>query len=186
MNTLTVAGIDPGLSKTGFSVVQFQATRVPQIIHHEVIKTSAEKGLKGRAKLLSDRERTVNVSVEIVDRLVKFDPNFVSMEDFVFMGNRGRSESQTVRVVENILVECRSAGYDTSVYDNAYWKHVLMKCRTATKEQVRHYVCRALQIPEEIWVKTDRGGHMLDAVALALTHVKLLKLKGVPVPWSTI
>lgn len=185
MNDLIVAGIDPGLATTGLVLLRFRRNSVPKLEHFQTVKTAAPKGIKGRAKITSDRDRTdllTSSILDIFDTVQK--PDAIALEDFVFMGNRGTAESQLIRLVENMRMVFTAGRYPTAIYDNAYWKTVLMQCRTANKEQVRHFVCRTLHLNAEEWAKRDRGGHMLDAAGLALTYAKLLKLKGADVPWE--
>lgn len=172
---IKILGIDPGLAHTGWALLEGDPISGDILIteHYGVIKTVKWRDKRKKIKIPT-RERLDQIALELQKIIAEHEPQYVVVEDFVFYGNKGGTTSTMPVLVETIRMLGRALGYNVEIYTNGTWKKILLKNHVANKNQVQHYVHRALHLPTAEWDKKDRGGHIRDAMALGLTHWKYI------------
>lgn len=171
----TVLGVDPGLNHTGWALVSVDCTnRACQFGGAGgVIRTQKWRD-KDKTLVYPDRMRIDTISEQLEDILLKHLPDVLVIEDFVYFGNKGKTTSTMPTLIENLRLLGRRLNIETKIYPNGDWKLWLLKNRMAKKNQVQHYVHRALNLNTAVWDKKDRGGHIRDAMGLALCEVVII------------
>ena len=158
---MRVLGIDPGLTRCGYAVVDGQGPGAATAISLGVIRTPATDELPYRLAAL----RT-----EIVDLLHEFRPDVVSVERVFFQVN--------VRTAMSVgqasgLALCEAAAYGCVVvqYTPNEVKDAVAGYGAAGKEQVAKMVQARLKLS-----KPPKPADAADAAALALCHLAVAPL----------
>ncbi|TVQ65471.1 MAG: crossover junction endodeoxyribonuclease RuvC [Spirulina sp. DLM2.Bin59] len=151
--SMRILGIDPGLARVGFGLVEFVAGEPPQLLHCGIIETAAKTVLG---------DRLITIYNDLHELLGQSEPDLVAVEKLFFyrMGN-------TIAVAQArgvILLALAQAGCAIVEFTPAQVKQSLTGYGNAKKPDVQDAVMRELQL-ERIPQPDDAA----DAIALALT-----------------
>jgi Holliday junction resolvasome RuvABC endonuclease subunit len=173
-----ILGLDPGTASFGWDVLEGDTTL------GKVLKPMMAFGLwktekwadKALGIAFSNRERIDMQVGRVVEAIREHQVTHVVMEDFVYMGGRGDVPSAMVALIESIRIACRTLGVPCEIFTNGHWKQILLKCRTANKNQTSHYLTheKALKLDAAYLKANDPGYHIRDAIGLAYCRFKYL------------
>lgn len=164
---MRILGIDPGLASTGWAI-----TDGLSLIAHGIISTKKWND-KEKTEEIADRDRIDTISERLDDIVIEFKPQQISIEDFVYFGNRGKTSSNMSALIENMRISFKQHNIPVTIYANGQWKRILLGNYRANKKQVEHYINRIMTIDFK-----DRGGHVYDSIGLALAKRKVLMKEG--------
>ncbi|OGR83666.1 MAG: crossover junction endodeoxyribonuclease RuvC [Elusimicrobia bacterium RIFCSPHIGHO2_02_FULL_57_9] len=157
----TVLGIDPGVSETGWAVLD-NGSGSPRLVDSGLIKTSPRTELPERLRFIHSS------LVEIIDR---HSPGAVAIEEMFFLKAaytiRGTLQARGV-----ILLAAAQARRPISEYNPRTVKMALTGSGTAVKAQMQQLVRTALGLCELL--KPD---DVADAAAIALCHLRSQRVK---------
>jgi Holliday junction resolvasome RuvABC endonuclease subunit len=166
-----ILGLDPGLASSGWAVLEWDTgtNTVRTTKNYGVIRT--KKWADSYKEIeIPKRERIDYIGCEIQKVVAETVPQAIVMEDFVYFGNKGKTTSDMPALIENIRMLGRMMGYEVQIYSNGEWKKLLLRNHQASKEQIQHYIHNKLKLDKTYWDALDKGGHIRDAMALALTY----------------
>ena len=156
--TRRVLGIDPGLTRCGFGVVD-DAPSGFRVVEQGAIVSSPDEPLP---------DRLANLFARLTELIARWGPQAVAIER-VFMKSNQRTAVPSIQA-SGIAMACASrGGSPVFEYSPAQVKQTVVGSGTATKEQVRFMVERLVK----------GGGEMttpdaVDAVAVAIAHHNLM------------
>lgn len=156
-----VLGIDPGLDRTGWSVVRRTERGALSLIACGLIHTAA-------AQELSARLHYIHKELEKI--LKTYAPDQVAMEQNFFL-KRAVTMANTVMTRGVIILACEQAGKVISFYPPKRVKMILCGTGTADKKQVQRMVQLTLNLD-----KKPEPDDVADAVAIAICHHKTAPL----------
>jgi crossover junction endodeoxyribonuclease RuvC len=154
--TLRVLGIDPGLTRCGFAVVDGRGPTTATAITMGVIRTSLADELPQRLASLRD---------ELVLLIQEFAPDVVSVERVFFQTNV-RTAMSVGQASGLALCEAAAAGCEVVQYTPNEVKNCVAGYGAATKLQVQKMVQTRLKLS-----KLPTPADAADAAALALCHL---------------
>ena len=149
-----VIGIDPGLAKTGFAVVE-PLERGGRVCHSGNINTDSRHSLE---------ERLSTIYHELSQLFQQWTPDLMVMEDVFVVKEFPMAAIQLGEVRGVIRLAAKNTGIPISEVKPTEVKSALTGSGRAGKEQIKRVVRRILYIEDKI--KSD---HISDAMALALT-----------------
>ena len=150
-----VLGIDPGLTRCGYSVVEGHGRRA-RALALGVLTTPATDPLPTR---LADLQRDIRAL------LVEFSPQVVAVERVLFQVNV-RTAMSVGQASGIAMAEAASAGCEVVQYSPNEVKQAVAGYGAATKEQVQVMVQTLLGL-----ATLPQPADAADAAALALTHL---------------
>jgi crossover junction endodeoxyribonuclease RuvC len=153
---LRVLGIDPGLTRCGYAVVDGHGPTVATAVSLGVIRTPATDELPYRLAAL----RT-----ELVDLIEEFEPDVVAVERVFFQINV-RTAMSVGQASGLALCEAASAGCQVVQYTPNEVKGAVTGYGSASKEQVQKMVQSRLKLS-----RLPRPADAADAAAIALCHL---------------
>ncbi len=157
-DSLTVVGIDPGTTATGYGVVRRSSGGPLELLECGVVRPTA------RAPL-ADRIREIFEEIQRV--LDGFEPEVVSVEN-VFQGKNARSALVLGHARGAILLAASLRGVEIREYSPREIKKAVVGKGSATKEQV------GFMVQERLRLKTrPKPADAADGVAAALCHFVL-------------
>ena len=152
---MRILGIDPGLQRTGFAVVESHGGRLRYVASGTISTLEAPRGeLPLRLKLIFEG---VN---EVVRR---YGPDAASIE-IVFVNVNPQSTLLLGQARGAALAALVSRGMTVAEYTALQMKKAVVGHGQARKEQVQAMVARLLQLPRE------PGRDAADALGLAIAH----------------
>ena len=154
--TIRVLGIDPGLTRCGFAVVDGRGPGSATAVTMGVIRTPPTDELPYRLAAL----RT-----ELVSLLEEFSPDVVSVERVFFQVNV-RTAMSVGQASGLALCEAASAGCQVAQYTPNEVKNSVAGYGAATKQQVQKMVQARLKLSQ-----LPKPADAADAAALALCHL---------------
>jgi crossover junction endodeoxyribonuclease RuvC len=154
--TLRVLGIDPGLTRCGFAVVDGRGPSAAVAITMGVIRTPPADELPQRLASLRD---------ELVSLIREFEPDVVSVERVFFQTNV-RTAMSVGQASGLALCEAAAAGCEVVQYTPNEVKNTVAGYGAATKEQVQKMVQTRLKLS-----RPPTPADAADAAALALCHL---------------
>ncbi len=154
--TLRVLGIDPGLTRCGFAVVDGRGPSAAVAVTMGVIRTPATDELPQRLAALRD---------ELVSLIQEFAPDVVSVERVFFQTNV-RTAMSVGQASGLALCEAASAGCEVVQYTPNEVKNTVVGYGSATKQQVQKMVQTRLKLSQ-----LPKPADAADAAALALCHL---------------
>jgi crossover junction endodeoxyribonuclease RuvC len=149
-----IIGIDPGLAKTGFAVVE-PLQRGGRVCHAGNINTDPGHSLE---------ERLSTIYHELSQILRKWNPNLMVLEDVFVVKQFPMAAIQLGEVRGVIRLAAKNMSIPISEMKPTEVKSALTGSGRADKGQIKRVVRRLLHIEDSI--KSD---HISDAMALALT-----------------
>jgi crossover junction endodeoxyribonuclease RuvC len=162
VRNMIIMGIDPGLSFTGFGVVEKKGNEL-RSLGFGGISTSSGKPLSSRLG---------KIYGEVYELIRKYGPDLVVLEELFFSKN-ARSAMVVGQARGGILLAAEHAGVDVEEYTPLQVKQSLVGYGRAGKGQVKYMVRAILGIEEDI-----NSSHASDALALAICHAHHEKLGG--------
>lgn len=156
-----VLGIDPGLSVTGYGVVE--GTQPPRAHRAGVIRTDPE---------LAMPKRLVDLHDSLVDLLEETRPDAVAME--TLFTNRNLQTAMSVgRASGVVLLAAGRTGVPVSEYVPTAVKSAVTGDGSADKSQVQAMVARLLKL-----AAPPTPADAADALAIALCHLRVAPLEA--------
>jgi len=157
-----VLGIDPGLTRCGYAVID--ATSATQVTARAmgVLRTPATDPLPNR---LADLRR------ELAALIAEHQPQVVAVEQVFFQVNV-RTAMSVGQASGLALAEAAASGCEVHQYTPSQVKSAVVGTGTATKQQVQHMVKARLALSA-----LPRPADAADAAALALCHIAMAPLR---------
>lgn len=151
---MRVIGLDPGLRKTGFGIIEFENNK-PKYINSGVISTVGKNNaLDYRLKIIVD---------SLTDIIKEYQPTFACIEKvFVNMNPQGTLLLGQARGA--IIATCIMHNLSITEYSALQIKKSVVGYGHADKNQVAKMVCHLLSLEGNL--QSDSA----DALAAAITH----------------
>jgi crossover junction endodeoxyribonuclease RuvC len=159
---MIIMGIDPGLSSTGYGVVEKKGDKLKPL-GYGGINTSSRKSLSSRID---------KIYCEVKELLEDYRPDLLVLEELFFNTNV-RSAMLVGQARGGILLAAAHAGVEVEEYTPLQVKQSLVGHGRADKKQVEYMVRALLSIKEEIG-----SSHASDALALAICHAHRERMRG--------
>lgn len=150
-----VIGVDPGLTRCGYAVLEVVPGRAPQALSMGVIRTAASDPLPTRLGELHG---------EIAGLLAEFSPSAVAVEQ-VFFQNNVRTAMSVGQASGVIIGLAASAGCEVAQYTPSQVKDAVAGWGGADKSQVQKMVQQRLGL-----TALPKPADAADAAAIALCH----------------
>lgn len=154
--TVRVLGIDPGLTRCGYAVLDGRGTGSTVAVSLGVIRTPAGDPLPGRLAALRG---------ELAALLTEFEPDAVAVEQIFFQVNV-RTAMSVAQVSGLALAEAAARGCEVVQYTPNQVKDAVAGWGGAGKEQVQKMVQARLGL-----ARRPQPADAADAAALALCHL---------------
>jgi crossover junction endodeoxyribonuclease RuvC len=152
---MRILGIDPGLQRTGFGVVDVAGARLSYVASGIISTREAPRGdLPGRLRLIYDGVREV---------VATYAPSCASAE-IVFVNVNPQSTLLLGQARGAALAALVSTDLPVAEYTALQMKKSVVGHGLATKAQVQAMVCRLLALPG------CPGADAADALGLAIVH----------------
>ena len=155
LNPHVVLGIDPGLTRCGYAVLQTENSQSVRALALGVVRTPATMALPGRLALLQ---------TEIGELLGQFRPGAVAIEQ-VFFQNNVRTAMSVGQASGVVLALAATAGCDVAQYTPSQVKSAVAGWGGADKSQVQKMVQQRLGLSV-----APKPADAADAAAIALCH----------------
>jgi crossover junction endodeoxyribonuclease RuvC len=159
---MIIMGIDPGLSFTGYGVVEKEGDRLHSL-GFGGITTSSRKSMSSRLAKIYD---------EVRELIESYEPDLLVVEQLFFNTNV-RSAMAVGQARGGILLAAEHNGVAVEEYTPLQVKQSLVGHGRADKDQVKYMVRTILKIEQDI-----KSSHASDALALAICHAHHEKLQG--------
>jgi crossover junction endodeoxyribonuclease RuvC len=158
-----VLGIDPGLTRCGYAVVDGRGPGAAVAVALGVIRTSATDPLP---------QRLAAVRAELAALIVEFAPAAVAVEQVFFQANV-RTAMSVGQVSGLALAEAAAAGCDVVQYTPSQVKDAVAGYGGADKAQVQKMVQARLGL-----ARPPKPADAADAAALALCHLAIAPVRA--------
>ncbi len=160
-----VLGIDPGLTRCGYGVVDWRGPSRVKAISAGVISTEPSAELPNRL---------ATIQREVRELIAEFDPKVLAIERVLFQVN-----VQTAMSVGHasgvVMAEAANAGCDVIQYSPNEIKLAVTGWGGADKQQVERMVRAQLKIEHEL-----KPVDAADAIAVALCHTAVVGIPEAP------
>ena len=156
-----VLGIDPGLTTTGYGVIE-SAGATPQAVAAGVVRTPPE---------LPVAQRLVVLKEDLVDLIREYEPAEAALEQ-VFVNRNRQTAMSVARASGVVMLALAEAGLEVTEYTPSAVKMALCGYGAASKEQVQKVVAMRLGLPG-----VPSPADTADALAIALCHLQSLPLR---------
>ncbi len=153
-----VLGIDPGLTRCGYAVVDGKQVTSARAVSMGVIRTSPSEPLASRLAMLRS---------EFTALIAEFEPDSVAVEQVFFQVNV-RTAMATAQASGLALAEAALAGCEVIQYTPNQIKDAVAGWGGAGKEQVQKMVQTRLKL-----TALPKPADAADAAAIALTHLAM-------------
>jgi crossover junction endodeoxyribonuclease RuvC len=154
-------GIDPGLNRTGYALLE-RSAQGPRLIEGGVIRSTAGKSLAERVHEIGDGVREV---------IAELRPEAVAIEQVFSHPTHPRTAVLMAHARGAILMAAIDAGLTVAHYTPRQIKRLLTGSGKASKEQVQHAIRTELGLPSVL-----EPNDVADAFAVALCHYHSLRL----------
>ena len=148
-------GIDPGLNRTGYSIL-LRTDRGPRLIEGGVIRSTVSKPLA---------DRVLEIGQGLREILEEHRPEAVAIEQVFSLGKNPKSSLLMAHARGALLFAMAEAGLSVVHYSPTQVKKLLTGSGTADKSQVQQAVQRELGL-----AKILEPNDVADATAIALCH----------------
>ncbi|MDJ0961694.1 MAG: crossover junction endodeoxyribonuclease RuvC [Acidimicrobiia bacterium] len=156
-----VLGIDPGLTRTGYGILETRGSRSRAVVAG-VIRTDPAAGIAQRLAELYHDLREIVAEHDIAEAAIE--------EVFV---NRNLHTAMAVGRASGVaLLAMGEAGVPVTEYSPSAVKMALCGYGSADKEQVQKVVAMRLELPQ-----APKPADAADALAIALCHVQALPMR---------
>ncbi|OPX62896.1 MULTISPECIES: crossover junction endodeoxyribonuclease RuvC [unclassified Methanoregula] len=158
---MIVIGIDPGLARMGYGVIETERGVPPRPLCHGCIETSARD--------LSHPERLLAVYTEVDRLLEQYQPSHLALEKLFF--SRNISSAMAVSEVRGIvLLAAAQRRIPVTEYTPNQVKQAITGSGRADKRQVQEMIRRLLRLGE-----IPRPDDAADALSIALCHIHIMR-----------
>lgn len=157
-----VLGIDPGLTRTGYGLVQ--RSNPPQAVSAGVIRTSKDAPVA---------ERLAELHRDLAELIDEYHPDLLAIEG-VFTNKNLRTALSVSRASGMALLAAAQAGLPVVEYTPTAIKLAVAGDGRATKAMVQQMVVRRLKLAE-----APKPADAADALAVALCHLQSLRTRVV-------
>ncbi len=161
---MKIMGIDPGLAKTGWGVIELQANSKICLIGYGCITTSKNYKMD---------ERLSSIYGEICELISKFKPDEGSIEEIFFASN-AKTAINVAHARGVIMIALNHSGIKVFEYTPLEIKKAVVGYGKADKAQVQ-YMVRSIMGLKEV----PKPDHASDAIAAALCHGNAFKLNSI-------
>ena len=159
--SIRVLGVDPGLTRCGYAVVDGLGGRASSAVSMGVIRTPAADPLP---------QRLAALRAELVDLLQQFRPDVVAVEQVFFQVNV-RTAMSVGQASGLALCEAAAFGCEVVQYTPNQVKDAVAGYGGAGKQQVQKMVQARLKL-----ARLPQPADAADAAALALCHLAMAPL----------
>ena len=153
--TVRVIGIDPGLTRTGYGVVDRSSGGLVAV-GFGVVRTAPDR---------PQAERLADLGAEIGAVIEQFGPEVAAVER-VFFNNNVKTAMSVGQASGVVLASAASAGLEVATYTPTDVKQSVVGFGSATKAQVGSMVCALLRLDA-----APKPPDAADACALAICHI---------------
>ena len=150
-----VIGVDPGLSITGFGILDYKGANI-QVVAYGTIKPPAGEALPNRLEYLNSH---------MTELLEKFEPQVMAIEDTFFSKNV-KSALLLGQARGVLLLAAASKGIPSVEYAPRKVKQSVVGNGAADKKQVQYMVQQILKMDEPL-----KPLDISDALAIGLCHI---------------
>ncbi len=158
---MKILGIDPGLDRTGWAVLQKDGAAPPRLIASGLIHTPKNTPLEKRLATIFD----------MLSALVRAHaPDEAAIEE-VFFSKRADTQANTTHARGVILLACEKGGVPISSYNPKIIKKTVSGSGAAEKRQMQRMVQLTLNL-----ASVPEPDDVADAMAAALCHLRLAPL----------
>jgi crossover junction endodeoxyribonuclease RuvC len=151
-----VLGIDPGLTRTGYGIIE-KSGATEKAVAAGVIRTEPSHPL-GR--------RFVELARDLREIVAEYEPKMAAIEQ-VFVNNNRQTAMSVARASGVALLVLSEAGLDTAEYTPSAVKMALTGSGVADKQQMQRVVAMRLGLPS-----APAPADAADALAVALCHIQ--------------
>ena len=155
---MKVLGIDPGVGRVGWAIVEKNQT--DQLLASGCFETTPNSPLPSRL---------VKIHLFLSDLIKQYQPDHASVED-VFFATNAKTAMSVGAARGVILLTCSLAGLPIFNYTPLQVKSAITGYGKADKKQVEFMVVKLLKLKE-----TPKPDDTVDAIAIALTHLAIYK-----------
>jgi len=159
---MNVLGIDPGVSETGWAVLESSPGAAVRLVASGLVKTYPREPL-------GERLRAIHGALAAV--LQAHRPDAVAVEEMFFL-KAAHSIRSTLQARGVILLAAAQARKPVSEYNPRTVKLALTGSGAAAKAQMQRVVQSSLGLPERL-----RPDDVADAAAIALCHLRAQRVK---------
>lgn len=152
---MKVMGIDPGLAKVGYALIQQPYTLNENVLFGEITTLSKQP--------LSERLQTIYKSIRTI--AAEHQPDAVALEDIFFAANV-KTAVQVAQGRGVAILATAELGIELAQYTPLQIKMAVTGHGTAPKHQVKEMVRVILNLPE-----VPGSDHAADALAAAICHI---------------
>ena len=152
--TIRVLGIDPGLTKTGWGVVDSTGSRVAHVAH----------GVIAASRDLSFASRLLHIYRQVEEVVERFGPHEAAIEE-TFVSVNASSTLKLGHARAAAILGVAQSGIEVSEYAARFVKKAIVGTGAAEKAQIAFMIRRLL--PSAGFTTSDSA----DALAVAITHV---------------
>lgn len=153
---MRVLGIDPGLTRCGFGVVDGISGRPPKLVAVDVVRTPHE---------LDTARRLVLIERRVEEWIVGYRPTAVAVER-VFAQHNVQTVMGTAQAAGVAMLVAARLGIPVTLHTPSEVKAAITGSGRAAKGQVGTMVTRILKLEEQ-----PKPADAADALALAICHV---------------
>jgi crossover junction endodeoxyribonuclease RuvC len=152
-----ILGIDPGLDRTGWALLEQSGTGPGRLLRAGLFHTEAGEPLHARLSGLYD---------SFTELLAEEKPDECAIEE-VFFTKRAKTQSETVHARGVIILACARAGVPPRGYNPRSIKQNLTGSGSAAKPQMQRMVQLILKLDKPL-----EPDDVSDAAAIALFHAR--------------
>jgi crossover junction endodeoxyribonuclease RuvC len=159
---MRIMGIDPGLTRTGYGVIERQGGIMRALV-------------AGTVRAPADRPPPVqlmNLCLELERVMEKYEPDAVSIERLFFNSN-ARTAIRVGQASGVALLACAEVGVPVFEYTPTEVKQAVVGVGNAAKDQVGFMVRAILRLEQSL-----DSADAADALALAITHANSDRLRA--------
>ena len=153
---MRVLGVDPGLTRCGYGVVDGEVGRPLRTVDYGVIRTPAGAEIGDRLCVVAD---------VLIDQIARHRPDIVAVER-VFSQHNVRTVMGTAQASAMAIVAATRAGLPVAHHTPSEVKAAVTGSGRADKDQVTSMVVRLLKLTER-----PSPADVADALALAICHI---------------
>lgn len=159
---MVILGIDPGIGRCGWSIVEYKSTKF-KVIDYGSIETTPNGKIEERLLIISD---------EIMGFMKKYKPDVMSIEELFFGAN-----SKTALLVgqaRGVILLCAAEHkIPVAIYTPLQVKMALTGYGRADKAQIGQMVKAILKLE-----KVPKLDDTADALAISITHAFSAKMNS--------
>ncbi len=163
---MRVLGVDPGVSETGWAVLEGERGREPRLISSGLIRTSPRTPLP-------ERLREINEALSAV--FEEYRPDSFAIEE-MFFSKAAHTIRATLQTRGVILLAASQHGTPVHEYNPSQVKISLTGSGAAKKVQIQKMVQVALKLPKRL-----TPDDVADAAAIAVCHLRSARISRLKV-----